>query len=414
MQRLKSRLNLPLFSILLTAFIDLLGWGIVIPILPAFFLDSNSSIFPAGASLSTRSIILGLLLAAYPFTQFIGAPILGALSDRFGRKKVLLISMVGTLIGYVLFGLGILSSSLLLLFVSRLLDGFTGGNISSIYAAVADISSDKEKPHKFGLVGMAAGLGLILGPFIGGRLSTKEFFHLFHYAAPFWFVACLTLVNIFFVIFQFPETLKERIDSKIDPLVGLRNIAKASKIASLRNIFVVSFILAFGFNVFVQFFAVYLINKFKMDSGTVGNLFAYVGIWIAITQGVITGLIAKHIHVEKVLPISILLLALSIVVLVFPANYNYMLILLPFVAIFYGLVTPNITAVISTTAGDHSQGEVMGINQSLNSLSQIIPPIVGGFMFSISVDLPIVFAGVCMLVAWYLLRKTRGRVVGAF
>ena len=132
MQRLKSRLNLPLFSILLTAFIDLLGWGIVIPILPAFFLDSNSSIFPAGASLSTRSIILGLLLAAYPFTQFIGAPILGALSDRFGRKKVLLISMVGTLIGYVLFGLGILSSSLLLLFVSRLLDGFTGGNLTNL------------------------------------------------------------------------------------------------------------------------------------------------------------------------------------------------------------------------------------------------------------------------------------------
>ena len=395
--------KIPLFPMLLTAFIDLLGVGIVIPVLPALFLDLSSGIFPQSFGVSGRAIILGLLMASYPFAQFIGAPIIGALSDRKGRKPVLVLSLVGTLIGYVLFALGIIYSNLWILFFSRLLDGFTGGNISTIYSAIADISNEKEKIKRFGYVGMAFGLGFILGPFIGGTLSGKNLFSYFHYSMPFWFVAVLCFINILLVLYKFPETLKNKINSKMDPLIGFKNTAKAFKIPNMRTLFTVSFILAFGFNLFVQFFSIYLISKFEMNQNQVGRFFAYVGIWIAVSQGILAGYVSRKMDAVKVLPPAIFLLATSIIILTLPERYTFMLLLLPFVAIFQGIITPNINAAISNQADQTSQGEVLGINQSLVSLSQIFPPIIDGFLFSISVDLPIIFSGICTILGGILL-----------
>lgn len=397
-----SRANKAMLPILLTTFIDQLGFGIVIPVLPALLLDLNSGIFPKEFGLSGRSILLGLLIAAYPLAQFIGAPILGSLSDRYGRKKILLLSLIGTFIGYAFFGMGILVSNIWILFISRILDGFTGGNMSTIYSSVADISTDSEKPKRFGLLGMMQGIGLIAGPIIGGYLSDKSIFHLFHYSGPFWFVAGVTLINIVLVVYLFPETLTKKIHAPIDPFTGFKNIIKAYKVKNLRTIFLVSFLISFGLNLFVQFFSFYLINKFRMSQSEVGNLLAYVIVWAAISQGVIAGYVSKKVSPTKIVPISAVLLAVSIVSLVLPGQYTHMLILLPFVAIFQGLAIPNVTTLISQQATSESQGEVMGINQSVMAVTQIIPPIIDGILFSMSPDLPMIGAGVCVMLGWFV------------
>ena len=134
-----------------------------------------------------------------------------------------------------------------------------------------------------------------------------------------------------------------------------------------------------------------------------GRVFSYVGLWIAVSQGILAGYVSRKMDSVKVLPPAIFLLATSIIILTLPERYTFMLLLLPFVAIFQGIIAPNINAVISNHADQTSQGEVMGINQSLVSLSQIFPPIIDGFLFSISVDLPIIFSGICTILGGILL-----------
>lgn len=163
----------PMLTIFLTVFIDLLGVGVLIPVMPLLLGDPTSPYYllPTGWSTEQGYVLLGLLTAVFPLMQFFATPILGQLSDKYGRKDILLISLFGTSLSYVLFAYGIMSRNLPLLFVSRALDGITGGNISVAQAAIADISLPENRAKNFGLIGMAFGLGFIFGSFLGGKLS---------------------------------------------------------------------------------------------------------------------------------------------------------------------------------------------------------------------------------------------------
>ena len=173
---IKKNAIIPIFF---TIFLDLLGLGIVIPVLPAVILNPAAGLLPMDYAFAVRTMIYGFLIASYPLAQFFGAPILGTLADRYGRKKLLTVSLLGTMLGYALFAIGIVTGNIFLLFGSRLLDGFTGGNISIAQSAIADISDETNKSRNFGLIGMAFGLGFIIGPYIGGKLSESRirFFH---------------------------------------------------------------------------------------------------------------------------------------------------------------------------------------------------------------------------------------------
>lgn len=386
--------------ILLTTFIDLLGYGIVIPVLAPLLFDVNSGLFPDHYSPHLKAFALGLLLASYSLAQFIGAPILGALSDRVGRKKVLVISLIGTAIGYVLFGWGVVTRSLSLLFVSRILDGFTGGNISTVYSAIADISDEKSKTKNFGLVGMAFGLGFIIGPVIGGKLSDNTFISWFSYSLPFWFGAGLTTINLIWVALRFPETLKVKQNTEISFATGFRQIKRAIEMKNLRLMFLLIFILAFGFNLFVQFFSVYLLKKFDLTQSEIGNIFAYVGLCIALSQGVVTRVVSNKFAPHKILPIAILILAFSLFAISLPNKITYLLMIAPFIAISYGLQQPTTTTMLSNMTDEKSQGEIMGINQSLLAVAQIIPPVIDGFIVSFNIHLPLILAALVTLLGW--------------
>jgi DHA1 family tetracycline resistance protein-like MFS transporter len=145
--------------------------------------------FSESVSLATRTIILGLLIASFPIAQFFGAPILGALSDKHRRKRLLIISLARTFIGYILFGIDIVTHDIYLLFISRIIDGFTGGNITIAMSAISDVSSPEEKVKRFGLVGMSFGLGIIIGPNIGGILADSHTLSWFIFATPIRFAA---------------------------------------------------------------------------------------------------------------------------------------------------------------------------------------------------------------------------------
>ena len=161
----------PIMPVFLTVFIDLVGFSILIPIFPLLIGDTPFRVTPESWSFQDGLIMLGFLQAIYPLCTFVAAPILGQLSDRFGRKPVLAFSIAGTAIGYVIFALGISATSIPLLFLGRAIDGLTGGNIAVAQAAVGDISNDSNRQKNFGLLGAAFGLGFIIGPYLGGKLS---------------------------------------------------------------------------------------------------------------------------------------------------------------------------------------------------------------------------------------------------
>jgi MFS transporter, DHA1 family, tetracycline resistance protein len=386
-------------TIFLTAFIDMLGIGLVIPVFGHLFLDA-AGILPEGYLLSQRTVMLGLLIASYPFMQFFGAPILGALSDRHGRKKILMISLFGTFLGYLLFAYGLITRNLPLVFFSRMLDGFTGGNISTILSSIADISDPKEKAKNFGLVGMAFGVGFILGPFIGGILSDPGILPWFTSSTPFFFAAVLTALNIIFVIFLFGETSATRTNSHISIFTGFKNIRNALKMRNLRTMFLVIFLFTFGFNFFTQFFQVYLIEKFSYTQSQIGNLFAYMGLWIAVTQGVLTRFLSKRFLPYQIIRMTLLALSVSLTFLLLPNNPVYLFLVLPFIAISNGLTHPNSTAIISNLGAKDSQGEILGINQSIQSLGMTIPPIISGFIAYLHISLPIIIGSACLFLSW--------------
>lgn len=389
-----------LLPIFLTVLIDMLGIGIIIPVLPALFFDPDSMVFATEASSQRRSLYYGLLLAAYPAMQFFGAPLLGTLSDRLGRRPVLQLSLAGTLIGYVLFGLAIRYENLGLLFFSRMLPGFTGGNIAVIYSAIADISSPEDKAKNFGLVGMAFGLGFILGPAIGGVLADGQVVAWFDPSTPFWFTAILTGINLILVQYYFRETLKTPIHTPFHPLKGFVHVATSFKAPNLRTIFSVVLLQALGFTFFTQFFSVLLIQKVGVGMHAIGLLFGYVGIWLVFTQGVVVRILSRQFKSTVILRFSILCLSLAIAALLIPDVLWVFYFINPFVAIFHGITSPNLTAVVSSQATPSQQGEIMGINQAMISIGQMVPAIIGGWLNAMNVHWPIVAASVFIMMAW--------------
>jgi len=393
----------PLPVVLFTVFIDLLGYGILLPVIPQLLANPTSAFYLLPKNLTPKEgfIILGFLVAIFPFMQFISTPILGQLSDKFGRKKILWISLAGTCLSYVMFAIGIISRNIPLLFISRAFDGITGGNISVAQASLADVTKPQDRAKTFGLIGAAFGIGFIIGPYIGGKLSDPSVVSWFNAATPFWFAAILSFLNLISLAFFFPETnLNRQHGLKINWIKSIKNIIHAYLLKNLRSLFATNFLFQAGFSFYTTFGAVFLIHKFGFSQGNIGDFFAYIGLWIAITQAIITRQIAKKFNEGEVLSITLFGCALAIMSYLLTTSPWQLLFLAPFFAIFMGLSQANIVGLVSRRSDPKIQGEVLGINSSVQALAQTIPAVLSGYIAAdLAYYMPLVAASSVIIVS---------------
>jgi DHA1 family tetracycline resistance protein-like MFS transporter len=398
----------PLAIIFATVCIDMIGFGMLIPILPLLLADPTSSYFllPAGWSVQSGYILFGFLIGMFSLGQFFAAPMLGQLSDKYGRKTILAISLIGTCLSYIVFAIGIITKNIPLLFAARFFDGLTGGNVSVAQAAIADITTPEHRARNFGLIGAAFGLGFILGPFIGGRLSDPAIVSWFHAATPFWFAAILTLLNVLSIVLFLPETLPVSMQvKKIEWARSFTNVFHAYSFTDLRVLYFSSFLLQGGFAFFTTFFSVYLITRFDFSQGNIGDMFAYIGICVALTQVLVTGRVTRRWREYQILNVTLFGLGIFMFIYLLPSHWSGLLIVTPLFAMFNGLSQVSLTGLISRSSGAHVQGEVLGTNTSVIALAQSIPPILSGFIAaSLSPSASIVTSGIVILLAWVVFK----------
>lgn len=401
---MKSRV-LPI--IFFTVFLDLLSFGILIPVIPELIANPLSDYYLLDPDTSIRVgyILLGFLVAAFPLAQFFASPILGELSDKYGRKPILAISLLGTSISFALFAIGVLTKSITLLFISRILDGITGGNISVAQAAIADVTPENRRSKNFAIIGAAFGLGFILGPFLGGVLSNPEVLPFFNAATPFWFSAGLSFINMLFVVTVLPETLPESLRALRTGSImwgkAIKNIVRAYGMKRLRAVFITTFLFNGGMTFYTTFLGVFLIQRFAFSQTDIGNYFAYVGVWICAIQILVTQRVSGKFSEESILRVSLLGISLFMLTYFIPSGALGLLIVAPFIAAFIGLSMANITGLISRRAGAAIQGEVLGIGTSVQALAQAVPPILSGFIAAgMTSGAPIFGSAIILFVGW--------------
>jgi DHA1 family tetracycline resistance protein-like MFS transporter len=356
----QSFIKSPLFVIFVTIFIDLVGFGIAIPVLPAYAKDVFGA-SPFG---------IGLLIASYSVMQFLSAPFLGQLSDKYGRRPVLFFSLLGTSCAALITGL---STTLWMLFIGRIFDGITGGNISTAQAYIADVTNKENRAKGMGMIGAAFGLGFIFGPAIGGILSK------FGTHVPFFFVSGLALANAIALYFVLPESRK--FDPDIVPerrRSRFADIAESIKDSRFRIVTFIYFLAIVAFSIMTTVFVQYTAFRFGYTPEQNGYLFAFVGILAVILQGGIFARLVKAFGEEKLVITGCLLLAGSFfaVPYVGPAagGLTALLVGIAFFSIGNSLSSPALTSIASKEALDEDQGKILGIMQSAASLARAIGP----------------------------------------
>lgn len=406
--------NKTIVTIFFTVFVDLLGFGILIPVLPQLFANPSSEFYllSPSVSISTGYLLLGLLIAVYPFGQFLATPILGQMSDKYGRKKILALSLCGTSISYFVFAWGIVTANIPLLFIARFFDGLTGGNISVAQAMIADVSTPQNRARNFGMIGAAFGLGFIFGPYIGGRLSDPATVSWFTAATPFYFAGILAFINMLSVYFLLRETNKNIKSEVIDFKKSFHNIRLAYNMKGLNKLFLVNFLFFAGFSFFTTFFSVYLINKFGFTQGRIGDWFAYIGLCSALTQAIVVRYVSKKYNQVQVLRLSLIFSGIGIMCYFLPQRVWQLFLIPPVAGIMSGLSMANLSAFISHKAPTDAQGQVLGINASVQALASIIPAILSGFIASIlSPHAPIVIASIVIITSGFAFRMFYKREV---
>jgi DHA1 family tetracycline resistance protein-like MFS transporter len=374
--------NKRLTIIFLIVFVDLLGFSLILPLLPYYAETFGADAF-----------ITGLLVASYAVAQLVGAPLLGRWSDRAGRRPVLLISIFGTFIGFVLLGF---AGALWMLFLSRVIDGLTGGNLSVAQAYITDVTDEKNRAKGLGMIGAAFGLGFIIGPAVGGALSV------YGYAVPAFAAAALALLNLLAVFFFLPESLTDERRAAMavqkKPPFTLRALIVALNRPRVGPLLHTRFFFGLAFALFQSVFALYAQYRLQLTAQTTGYVLAYVGLLSVLVQGVAIGKLTARFAESRLIFGASVLMGVSLLAWAFAPNLIALLIILAPMAFAGGTLNTVLNSALTKAVTRDEVGGTLGLAASVESVTRVIAPTLGGFLIEFSgTSAPGIFSALVMV-----------------
>ncbi|MCD1626035.1 TCR/Tet family MFS transporter [Seohaeicola saemankumensis] len=361
-------MRLPVLFILITVVIDAIGIGLILPVMPGLIRETT------GGSLAQAAVWGGVLSTAFALMQFLFGPFLGALSDRFGRRPVLLISLLVMAADYVVMAL---AGSIWLLLAGRIVGGITAATHSTASAYMADISEPHEKARNFGLIGAAFGIGFVLGPVIGGLLAE------WGTRAPFIAAALLALANAGFGWFVLRETVTDRIRRKFEarranPFGAIRSV---SRLAGVGPLIWVYFLYHFATVVYPAIWAYFTAERFDWSPGLIGVSLAIYGISLAVVQGTLVGPATRILGDAGAVMLGLLIEVVALVILGFISSGVLLLLLIPVTAL-GAIGLPALQGILSRAVADNAQGELQGVLASLTAIAMVLAPLLMTQTFS--------------------------------
>lgn len=362
--RKRSRTPVPAgyWTLWTTVALDLVGFGIVVPILGRYAERFGAS-----------GVQVGLLFASFSLAQLICSPLLGKLSDRIGRKPVIIVSLIGTAVGsFITGGAGVLW----VLFAGRILDGASGASLSVAQAAVADIASPEQRPKLVGMMGAAFGVGFVLGPAIGG-LAALGGPHV-----PFYVAGTLALINAVAAFIRLPET--RRADQMAPP-----SSDKAPRAVALRQLAVIGFLTTLAFTAFESTFSLFGDRRFGLTEASSSAVFLGIGLVLVVIQGGLYGKLVERLGVGTVFRNGLALVVVGLVVLAAATSWPMLVLALLLLSVGQGCAAPSVTTIVTERAPAHRRGQAMGYQQSASAMARVAgPPIAGGLFDHVGIPSP--------------------------
>lgn len=383
---------LQMFPLFLVLFIDGMGLALLFPILNGMIISPHSHFLPVDTSATMRNFLYGFTVSIFMLCWFFGAAVLGDLSDKVGRKKSLLICLVGACLGYFLSAVAVLYSSFLWLIVGRIIAGFTSGSQPIAQAAIVDVSSDMHKARNIGLILLAVSLGFVLGPILGGVLSDSHLYHGFGLSTPLYFAAVISLLNAFLLYFSFDETSSKAGKIKIRWGEAIHVFIAAFKHPAIRLLSAVFFIEILGWSNYFSFISLYMTHTYHFT--TLGNslLLAVMGACFSLGFGVLMDIFSKRFTLKRITVVNLILTALTILVALL-AHSIYLIGVMTFICgTTMALAYAGCVAIFSHQVGPEQQGWVMGVSGSILALCFGLSTLLTGFPTSISVVIPLILA----------------------
>jgi len=387
---------LPLYVVIFFGFV---GYSLMITIFTPMFLKPESAILPAGVTSSYRTIVLGIVLGLYPAGQFIGSPVMGALSDRYGRRPVLLISLSVTTACYAVIAASLEALSLATLCASLFIAGLAEANIVTAQSAIADVVAAEDRNRFFGYIYMCSSLAYIVGPLVGGKLAEPSVVGWFTYATPFWVVFGLLVLTTLATALKFRETNPPARRRQISYFEAFTNLAGVFTDRRIRVLYLINFLLYLAIFGFFRCYPMYLVDEFHLGVSRESEYIAWVGLPIVLANLWLTGYLAKHFMTRSLTFWSGLLTGIFMIVVVVPPNRGALWVTLFLTSLALAICLPSCATMLSTSVGEADQGRVMGNNQALQVGAESLSGLLGGLLAAIMVKLSLVVLGAVAIAA---------------
>jgi MFS family permease len=394
---------LPLYVVIFVGFV---GYSLMITIFTPMILRADSSMVAASMPMARRTILLGILLCIYPLGQFVGSPIVGSLSDRFGRKPVLLISLTATTVCYAFIAAALTLGSLPMLAAASLIAGLAEANIVTAQSAISDVVPAAERNRFFGYVYLSSSSAYIVGPLVGGKLADPSVVPWFNDATPFWAVFVLLAITIFATAVFFGETNPKGARRQVSYLEAFTNLAGVVTDRRLRSLYWLNFLFYLAIFGFFRCYPMYLVDEFHLGVSRVSEFIAWVGVPIVLANLWLTGFLSSRIAVRTLTFWSALLTGVFMIAVIVPRPLNSLWVTLFLSSMALALCLPSCATLLSLAAGGPDQGRVMGNNQALQVGAESLSGLLGGLLAAVMVKLSLIVLGAIAIIGALLLLRT--------